>query len=119
MRGWRHDRAGQPLVGMRRMRGGVHRRDATGRLCPDCAAGRPAARAAAAVAGCPAAGECESCGAADAQLWVLEGDTPVGVICLTLCGPCADAGRTPRLSCPAAVRRAMAHEEHTGAGVAW
>jgi hypothetical protein len=90
-----------------------------GRLCPDCAAGRPAARAAAAVLRCPAAGECESCGTAGAQLWVLEGDTPVGVICLTLCGQCADAGRTPRLSCPAAVRRAMAHEVHTGAGVTW
>jgi hypothetical protein len=67
---------------------------------------------------CPAAGECESCGAA-LDLQVLEADTPVGVICLTLCGPCADAERTPRLSCPAAVGRAMAHEQHTGTGVAW
>ena len=89
------------------------------RLCPDCAAGGPAARAAAAVAGCPAAGECESCGAAGAQLRVLEADTPVGVVCLTLCGECADAGRTPRLSCADAVRQAMAHEQHIAAGVAW
>ena len=43
------------------------------------------------------------------------------MICLTLCGPCADAERTPRLSCPAGVGRAMAHEGHAGAGagVAW
>jgi hypothetical protein len=89
-----------------------------GQLCLDCAAGRPAARAAGAVRRCPAAGECESCGAAG-DLQVMEADTPVGVLCLTLCGPCADAERTPRLSCPAAVGRAMAHEQHAGAGVAW
>ena len=67
---------------------------------------------------CPVARACESCGA-DEDLSVLEADTPVGVICLTLCGPCVDAGRTPRLSCSAAVGRAMAHEQHPGAGVAW
>jgi DnaJ-class molecular chaperone len=89
-----------------------------GQLCLDCAASLPAARTAAAVRRCPAAGECESCGAAG-DLQVLEADTPVGVLCLTLCGECADAGRTPRLSCPAAVGRAMAHERHAGAGVAW
>ena len=90
-----------------------------GQLCLDCAASLPAARAAAAVRRCPATRECESCGTADAQLQVLEADTPVGVLCLTLCGACADAGRTPRLRCPAAVGRAMAHERHTGAGAAW
>jgi hypothetical protein len=90
-----------------------------GQLCLDCAASLPAARGASAVLRCPAAEECESCGSADAQLWVLEADTPVGVLCLTLCGQCADAGRTPRLSCPAAVGRTMAHDRHTGAGVAW
>jgi hypothetical protein len=89
-----------------------------GQLCLDCAASLPAARAAAAVRRCPAAGECESCGVAG-DLQVREADTPVGVLCLTLCGQCADAGRTPRLSCTAAVGRAMAHERHAGAGVAW
>lgn len=71
-------------------------------------------------AGCPAAAVCESCAAPDG-LSVHEADTPVGLICLTLCEACADAGRTPSLSCPAAIRRAMAHEQHTTtpAEVAW
>ena len=91
-----------------------------GQAVPGLRGAPPAARPAAAVLRCPAAEACESCGAAR-DLWVLEADTPVGVICLTLCGPCADAERTPRLSCPAAVGRAMAHEQHAGAGagVAW
>jgi hypothetical protein len=61
--------------------------------------------------GCPAAAACESCPARE-DLSVWEADTPVGVICLTLCDECADAGRTPSLSCPAAVRRALAHATH-------
>ncbi len=61
---------------------------------------------------CPAAAACESCAAPDG-LAVEEADTPVGVICLTLCDDCAGAGRTPRLGFPAATRRAMAHEQHT------
>ena len=69
--------------------------------------------------GCPAPAACECCAAPDG-LSVQEADTPVGVICLTLCDDCAEAGRTPRLGVPAAVRRAMAHEQHTRrvAGVA-
>jgi hypothetical protein len=66
---------------------------------------------------CPAAAVCESCGARDG-LEVEEADTPVGVICLTLCDDCADAARTPQLACPAAVRRALEHAAHTGAEVA-
>jgi hypothetical protein len=68
--------------------------------------------------GCPAAAACESCATRDG-LSVLEADTAVGVICLTLCDECAELGRTPSLSCPAATRRALAHAEHTApAGVA-
>jgi hypothetical protein len=63
---------------------------------------------------CPAAAACESCAARDG-LSVQEADTPVGVICLTLCDECAEAGRTPRLDCPAATRRALAHAGHTAA----
>ena len=65
------------------------------RLCPDCAAERPAAPGRRRGAGCPAAGECESCGTADAQLWVLEarypgrGDLPDAV--RAVCGCRADA----------------------------
>lgn len=66
---------------------------------------------------CPLAAECESCGTRG-DLDLMEADTPLGVICLTLCEACADAGRTPRLSCPAAAIRALEHATHTGAGVA-
>ena len=68
---------------------------------------------------CPAAAACESC-AALGELALQEADTPVGVICLTLCDQCAEAERTPRLGFPAAIRRVMAHEQHTrgAAGVA-
>ena len=68
---------------------------------------------------CPAASACESCAASDG-LSVQEADTPVGVICLTLCDQCAEVERTPRLGFPAAIRRVMAHEQHTrgAAGVA-
>ena len=67
---------------------------------------------------CPPAPACESCGAT-AGLEACEADTPVGVICVTVCGPCADQGQAPLLSCPEAVRRAMAHEHHTApAGLA-
>ena len=62
--------------------------------------------------GCPAAAACESC-AAVAGLSVQEADTAVGVICLTLCDDCIEAERTPRLSAPDAVRRAMVHDQHT------
>ena len=88
------------------------------RLCPECAVLPPAARPVPAVLlRCPPSAACESCGAADG-LWVLEAGTPVGVICLTLCGPCADDDCTPQLSCADAVGRAMAHEGHTWAGAA-
>jgi hypothetical protein len=88
------------------------------RLCPECAALPPAARPVPAVMRwCPAAPACESCAATEG-LWVLEADTLVGVVCLTLCGPCADDDCVPRLSCPDAVRRAMAHEAHAWAGAA-
>ena len=66
--------------------------------------------------GCPAAAACESCAAPD-ELAVHEADTPVGVVCLTLCDDCAEAGRAPRLGFPAATRRALSHAQHTS-GVA-
>lgn len=62
---------------------------------------------------CPVAPACESCGTPD-HLAVVEADTPVGVLCLTLCDGCQDAHRTPRLSWPQAVHRVLDHCEHTG-----
>ncbi|MDP9799024.1 hypothetical protein J2S43_007536 [Catenuloplanes nepalensis] len=60
---------------------------------------------------CPVADECDACGG-DVELDVYEADTQVGVVCMTLCGACFDAGRTPRLSCPGAVKRALRHRGH-------
>ncbi len=67
--------------------------------------------AARAVLPCPLAEMCEACGASG-DLAVFEADTPVGVVCLTLCGGCADIERTPRLDCPTGVHRALAHLSH-------
>jgi hypothetical protein len=66
---------------------------------------------------CPVASVCEACGATSG-LGVWEADTPLGVICLTLCARCADSGQVPRLSCPAAARKALAHDQHTSRAVA-
>ena len=61
---------------------------------------------------CPAEPCCETCGAVD-DLDVGTADTPVGVLCLTLCGSCAEAGDLPRFpSWSAAVRRVLVHCEH-------
>lgn len=62
---------------------------------------------------CPVAGSCESCGTPD-DLAAVEADTPVGVLCLTLCGDCEDARRAPRFAVVAAVYRVLDHCEHTG-----
>ena len=40
---------------------------------------------------CPVGPECEGCGRLE-ELAVLTGDTPVGVLCMTLCGSCEIAG---------------------------
>jgi hypothetical protein len=63
---------------------------------------------------CPVAQACESCRAATDDLAAEEADTPVGVICLTLCASCATTAVGPRLSCPEAVHRLLAHCAHTG-----
>lgn len=62
---------------------------------------------------CPVADACESCGAPHG-LAADEADTPAGVLCLTLCDPCAYAGRTPRLTPVQATYRVLEHGEHTG-----
>lgn len=64
---------------------------------------------------CPVGDECASCGGDD-DLAVATAETRVGVYCLTLCGPCADAGRLPksRLSAVGAVRMVLEHLGHIG-----
>jgi hypothetical protein len=64
---------------------------------------------------CPAGVACQSCGAR-VGLNILEADTPVGIICLTLCVQCADDGRTPPLSCVEAARLALIHAGHAPDG---
>lgn len=43
---------------------------------------------------CPVAERCESCGAG-AGLTVATAHTPIGVLCVTLCGDCEDANKLP------------------------
>jgi len=43
---------------------------------------------------CPIAPECESCGRLD-ELAVVTGDTPAGMLCMTLCDDCQVAGVDP------------------------
>jgi len=40
---------------------------------------------------CPVGPECEGCGRLD-ELAVVTGDTPVGVLCMTLCDACEVTG---------------------------
>jgi hypothetical protein len=66
---------------------------------------------------CPRAGRCEACGATR-QLDVATYQTPVGVLCATVCGPCVDAGNPPPVrSWSGAVERVGAHCQHLGMDV--
>jgi hypothetical protein len=60
---------------------------------------------------CPVADECDACDG-DFELDVYEVETPVGVLCMTLCGGCFDNGRTPRLGWSQAARNALLHRVH-------
>jgi hypothetical protein len=62
---------------------------------------------------CPVGPECESCGRLD-ELAVLTGDTPEGVLCMTLCDACEVAGVLPILSPEAEAARVLEHAEHVG-----
>lgn len=65
---------------------------------------------------CPVAPYCATCGSPDA-LTVVSAGTPVGIICVTVCHPCADIGDLPRYSVPGAVRRCLEHAGHLGCTV--
>jgi hypothetical protein len=62
---------------------------------------------------CPVGSECEGCGRLD-ELAVLSGDTPVGVLCMTLCDTCEIAGVLPILSPAEETARVLEHSEHVG-----
>jgi hypothetical protein len=66
---------------------------------------------------CPRAGRCEACGRSRG-LEVATYQTPVGVFCATVCGPCIDAGKAPPVrSWGGAVERVGAHCQHLGIDV--
>jgi hypothetical protein len=60
---------------------------------------------------CPVVPECESCGRLE-ELVVLTGDTPVGVLCMTLCDACEVAGVLPIFSPAEETARVLAHGQH-------
>jgi hypothetical protein len=62
---------------------------------------------------CEHAARCAGCGASDG-LTVQTATTPVGVICLTLCPSCTDAGKLPRLGMAEAVNMSCEHCRHLG-----
>lgn len=66
---------------------------------------------------CPRGGRCEVCASAR-DLEVATYQTPVGVFCATVCGPCIDTDKAPPVTGWAlAVERVGAHCEHLGIDV--
>ena len=66
---------------------------------------------------CPVGPECESCGRLD-ELAVSTADTPVGVICMTVCDACELIEVVPVLSPAEEAARVLEHAEHAGGDVA-
>ena len=66
---------------------------------------------------CPVGPRCESCGNTGPDVEVATGDTPLGVVCMSLCERCADTGAVPRMSASAAVRFVGDHCTHLGISV--
>ena len=65
---------------------------------------------------CLVGSECESCGRLD-ELAVSTADTPVGVLCMTVCDACEVAGVLPVLSPAEEATRVREHGEHRGIDV--
>jgi hypothetical protein len=65
---------------------------------------------------CPIGSECESCGRLD-ELAVLTGDTPAGILCMTLCDDCEVAGVDPIFSPAQETARILAHGQHVGVDI--
>lgn len=62
---------------------------------------------------CPVGPACVACEGVDG-LGVSTLETPVGVLCVTLCDACVDAGRLPGLAAATAVGRVLDHCGHLG-----
>jgi hypothetical protein len=65
---------------------------------------------------CPVGPECEGCGGLD-ELAVVTGDTPAGVLCMTLCDACEVTGVLPILSPTEESARVLEHGQHVGVDV--
>ncbi len=65
---------------------------------------------------CPVGPGCEGCGHLG-QLVVSTADTPVGVLCMTLCETCEIAGMLPVFSPAEETARVLEHGEHLGIDV--
>ncbi len=66
---------------------------------------------------CPQGDRCEVCGSGR-ELDVATYDTPVGVFCATVCGPCVTEGKAPPVrGWATAVERVAAHCGHLGIDV--
>ena len=62
---------------------------------------------------CPVGPECESCGRLD-ELAVSTADTPVGVLCMTICDACELIAVAPVLSPAEEAIRVREHGAHVG-----
>ncbi len=65
-------------------------------------------------AGCPVGLRCTVCGTGERRLAVATAYTRLGVMCLTICGPCAIAGLIPPLPVGGAARAVGEHAGHLG-----
>lgn len=64
---------------------------------------------------CPLDRCCSTCSTEeDDDLVIGTAATPVGIVCFTLCKPCADEGFTPRVSLHAAAASVAEHCGHLG-----
>lgn len=66
---------------------------------------------------CPVGFRCEACGDATDSLVAATAETPLGVLCLTLCQRCGDADMAPPVAVGTAVRLVAQHCEHLGTTV--
>lgn len=68
---------------------------------------------------CPTDSACAGCGVPAGEgvgggLVVVTAGTGVGVVCLSLCPACCEAGRVPRMAVVTAALAAVEHCEHLG-----
>jgi hypothetical protein len=66
------------------------------------------------ITNCPLGHRCEACGSERDDLLVDTAGTGMGVLCLTLCPPCASSDVAPPVSVTTAARLVLQHCEHLG-----